>query len=193
MTALSVLTVLSLLLALGVLVVEGAVIARCVRAAGRAGASALTRLGAGFLASEVWTIALLGAVHGAFPGAWHAAVPVVFAPCTIAVAGWMLRDAGLWLGPRLGAGRGWRGVVAAGAAVQAAGLVATAVALGVAWVAGVVPAPGSAAGAASDVALDMLTLAVTPGVAVVIALQLAWWRMLGSARVPWLAWDATRA
>lgn len=191
MIALGTLTALSVLLGLGTLVVEGVVIARCVRAATPTGGVALTRLGAGFLASEVWTIALLGTTHGAFPGAWHAAVPWIAAPLTLAVAGWMLRDVGLWLGPRLGAGRGWRWIVAAGATVQGLGLVAALAALCLAWITGDVPAPGSAMGAASETALAMLALTLPTGVALVVALQLAWWRLLGGVRVPWFTWHAS--
>lgn len=101
---------------------EGRTILTSLRAAGTDGAARLNRLGLSFLSTEAWTLALLGSLHAVLPSAAHdvyAAVP--WAPALF-VGGWMLRDFGLWMGPRLGAGRIWRLGVASGAALQVLGV-----------------------------------------------------------------------
>lgn len=179
---------LAVALTIGVVVLEGAVIVRCLGAAGQDGTARLDRLGAWFLASEVWTIALLGTVHGAFLGLWHALVPLIALPATVGLAGWVLRDLGLWLGPRLGANAGWRWLVALGAAVQAAGGLGVAVATGWGFAAGTVPAPWVPGATASTLALDLLAIVLPIALAAGAALQLWWWTRLQATVTPAFAW-----
>lgn len=120
----------TLLLAAGALVLEGRTILVCVRGLGPGGARTLTRLGAGFLVSEVWVVALLAVAHAVRPTDWHALLGAGPAALTLYGAGWVLRDAGLWFGPRTGAGRSfWRALVGLGAVAQLAGAVGVVAAL----------------------------------------------------------------
>lgn len=81
----------------------------------------LTRLGSVFLGSEAWVIALIGLSHRSFPDLMHE----VFGGASLAavsfVAGWMLRDLFLWVGPRMRRQGLARTLVGAGALAQLAG------------------------------------------------------------------------
>ncbi|GLW67362.1 hypothetical protein Arub01_56050 [Actinomadura rubrobrunea] len=62
-----------------------------------------------FLANEVWLVAVAGVVAGAFPGLEHALLSGLFPVFVALVAGWVVRDAGLWLRGRVDAAA-WRAV-----------------------------------------------------------------------------------
>ncbi|GAB3708390.1 hypothetical protein [Mariniluteicoccus flavus] len=178
-----VLAVTALAYAVVALVLEGRTIGTCV-AAGLAGSGRrLTRLGGGFLFSEAWVVALLGLVHAAMPRASHAVFAVVWAPLMAYVAGWMARDAALWLGPRVGRGRALVAVAATAqvaAAAWAMGLVVVAWAGGGGFrgVAGVEPAT----------AATLPVAVVAPVLLVVVgAVQLVAWRRVG-VRHGWFEW-----
>lgn len=109
--------------------VEGRTIAVSASAAFSGGAQRLSGLGAFFLGSEAWTLALLGSGHGIVPEATHQVLGRVGWAFALFVAGWMMRDLGLWLGPRMPTGASrtpWRWAVTMGATVQVIGLVAVA-------------------------------------------------------------------
>lgn len=102
-------------------VLEGRTIWICSRAAGPAGAARLTVLGSTFLASEIWVVALVGLMHGAYPGLLHVLMGASSLGAVVYVAGWMLRDLGLWTGPRVRAQTFARSSVAFGAMLQVLG------------------------------------------------------------------------
>ncbi|SDH85902.1 hypothetical protein [Agrococcus jejuensis] len=174
-------------LAAGSVVVEGCVIARCLAGLAPGGARHLTALGAGFLAGELWTIGLLGAAHGLVGPGLHALVPWITVPATVALVGWVVRDAGLWLGPRFGPGAGWRLLVAAGAAVQGCGTALVASAVALAWASGA-PPPWSPEAASSPLATAVLHAVLPVALALGVALQLVWLLALRGARIPMLDW-----
>ncbi|MGI8330293.1 cytochrome d ubiquinol oxidase subunit II [Actinomadura scrupuli] len=60
-----------------------------------------------FLGNEVWLVAVLGLMAGAFPGLEELVLGGLRAPVLALVTGWMVRDAGLWLRGRADA-RTWR-------------------------------------------------------------------------------------
>lgn len=60
-----------------------------------------------FLASEVWLVAALGVLAGLFPVLEHHAVAELWPVLTFLLAGWLVRDAGLWLRARVD-GERWR-------------------------------------------------------------------------------------
>lgn len=98
-------------------VIEGSTIVICANAFLRGGAGRLDRLGFRFLATEAWTLVMLGLLHGVMPVLVHdvfGAAP--WAPITF-VVGWMLRDLGLWLGRT----HAWRIAVSVGALLQVVG------------------------------------------------------------------------
>lgn len=76
-----------------------------------------------FLASEVWLVAAVGLLAGLFPALEHHAVTGLWPVLTAGLAGWLFRDAGLWLRARVDAGP-WRmacdGAVVTGSWVLAA-------------------------------------------------------------------------
>lgn len=127
------------------LIVEGRTIGVAIGSALPGGARRLSRLGAWFLGSEAWTLALLGSAHGLIPAATHRVMGEVGWGLALFVTGWMLRDLGLWLGPRSASAtrNRWRATVATGAVTQLVGLVAVAAG----WVL-VAPDPMPGAGAA---------------------------------------------
>lgn len=106
-------------------VVEGRTILIAATAVAPRGRSRLGRLGWGFLGTETWTLAVVGLAHGLFPRPVHEVFgqgpwgPVVF------VAGWMLRDLGLWMHRRPGASRAWIATISLGASAQVLGAFAT--------------------------------------------------------------------
>lgn len=157
---------------------EGATVLRCAVSAGPGGAERLSRLGAGFLATEVWVVALLGLGHAAVPG-WVEA-PVLLVPLCGYVAGWVLRDLGLWTGPRLVRQRPARLAVVVGAVLQLLAVLGIAAGAGAAVLAGGVEARFSP---------DPL-LAPTAAVAVLatLALQALWWTMLRGRGALWFRW-----
>ena len=160
------------------LLAEGWTVLRCAGSAGPSGAERLSRLGAGFLATEVWVVALLGLGHAAVPG-WIEA-PVLLVPLCTYVTGWVLRDLGLWSGPRLV--RQWltRVAVVAGAVLQLLAGVGAMVGVGAVAVSG---------GVDARFAPDPL-LAPTAAVAVLatLALQGVWWMLLRGRGAPWFRW-----
>lgn len=160
------------------LLAEGWTVLRCAGSAGPGGGERLSRLGAGFLATEVWVVALLGLGHAAVPG-WVEA-PALLVPLCGYVAGWVLRDMGLWSGPRLN--RPWpaRVAVVVGAVIQLLAVVGATVGIGAVVVSG---------GADAHFAPDPL-LAPTSVVAVLatLTLQGVWWVMLRGRGAPWFRW-----
>ncbi|WP_047871392.1 cytochrome d ubiquinol oxidase subunit II [Nocardiopsis sp. RV163] len=60
-----------------------------------------------FLASEVWLVAAFGVLAGLFPGLEHHVVGELRPVLTVLLAGWLVRDAGLWLRARVDGDR-WR-------------------------------------------------------------------------------------
>lgn len=129
------------------------------------GTERLTRLGAVFLGTEAWTLVLFGASHGIIPGPTHEVLHDFGAMLAVFVAGWMIRDLGLWLGPRRGAGVLWRVTVALGGGLQLAGILGIALGL-------VVVRPelelGAGAGMLTAVAPPVLFTGLCLGVALVL-------------------------
>ncbi len=160
------------------LLAEGWTVLRCVASAVPGGAERLSRIGAGFLATEVWVVALLGLGHAAVPG-WVES-PVLLVPLCGYVTGWVLRDLGLWSGPRLV--RQWlaRVAVVVGAVSQLLSALGAAVGVGAFALGG---------GADARFAPDPL-LAPTALIAVLatLVLQGAWWAMLRGRGAPWFRW-----
>lgn len=170
-----------LVLAAGALVLEGRTILACVRALGPGGAAVLTRLGAGFLLSEVWVVALVAVAHAVRPTDWHALLGTGSAALALYGTGWVLRDAGLWFGPRTGTGRGlWRVLVGLGALAQLAGAIGLAAALlRLDWQH--TPPTGAA--------VTLLAVVVPGCVLLVAAVQTGGWWLLGRTwDSPFFAW-----
>lgn len=165
-------------IAVTALLAEGWTVLRCAASAGPGGAERLSRLGAGFLATEVWVVALLGLGHAAVPG-WVEA-PVLLVPLCGYVAGWVLRDLGLWGGPRLTWPWPARVAVVAGAVIQLIAVLGAAAGIGVVAIGG---------GVDGRFAPDPL-LAPTAVVAVLatLALQGVWWALLHGRGAPWFRW-----
>ncbi|MFV2172940.1 cytochrome d ubiquinol oxidase subunit II [Actinomadura sp. LOL_016] len=61
-----------------------------------------------FLANEVWLVASVGLVAGAFPGLEHDLVEALYPVVVVLLIGWVVRDMGLWLRGRVDA-VAWRG------------------------------------------------------------------------------------
>ncbi|MBT2211937.1 MULTISPECIES: cytochrome d ubiquinol oxidase subunit II [Actinomadura] len=61
-----------------------------------------------FLGNEVWLVAAVGIVVGAFPGLEHRLLEDLSPVAVVLVVGWVVRDMGLWLRGRVD-GAGWRG------------------------------------------------------------------------------------
>lgn len=160
------------------LLAEGWTVLRCVASAGPGGAERLSRLGAGFLATEVWVMALLGLGHATVPG-WIEA-PALLVPLCGYVTGWVLRDLGLWSGPRLTWQWPARVAVVVGAVVQLLAALGAMVGVGAVVVSG---------GADARFAPDPL-LAPTAVIAVLatLVLQGAWWAMLRERGASWFGW-----
>ncbi|NYH51562.1 cytochrome bd-type quinol oxidase subunit 2 [Nocardiopsis arvandica] len=76
-----------------------------------------------FLASEVWLVAAVGVLAGMFPVLDHHAVTELWPVLAALLAGWLVRDAGLWLRARVDGDR-WRlacdGAIVAGSWTLAA-------------------------------------------------------------------------
>lgn len=115
---------LPLTVALVWIVVEGRTILVATAALRPPGADRLDRLGWGSLTTESWTLALLGLAHAILPATGHEVY--AFAPwaTTRFIAGWMVRDIGLWFRRRPGAARGWTIAASTGARLQAAAALA---------------------------------------------------------------------
>lgn len=160
------------------LLAEGWTVLRCVASAGPGGAERLSRLGAGFLATEVWVVALLGLGHAAVPG-WVEA-PALLVPLCGYVAGWVLRDLGLWSGPRLV--RQWpaRVAVVVGAVIQLVSVVGGVMGVGAIAVSG-----GTDARFAPD---PLLAPTAVFAVLATLVLQVVWWAMLHGRGAPWFRW-----
>ncbi|MDO5498349.1 MAG: hypothetical protein Q4F67_01560 [Propionibacteriaceae bacterium] len=159
---------------------EGRTIARCLAAV--RGPGVLTRLGAGFLLTEVVLVALVGLAGGAYPHMTHAVLGAAWLPLGFFVAGWMLRDIGLWHGPVVG-GR-LRGLVVVGAGVQTLSVLATlaCIALLTRWPTS--PEPFHAG-------TPLVAVAAVIAIGIVGALRFAWGpRSLATARFTWPAADA---
>lgn len=173
-------TVVSLaVVAVMALALEGTTTLRCSGAALPDGSRRLTQLGSGFLASEVWVVALLGLGHAAVPG-WIEA-PTLLVPLCTYVAGWILRDLGLWFGPRGAWQTPWRAVVTVGAAIQALAVVIGFVGVLLEISRGGVPArfdPDPLLAPMAAVAL-LATL----------SLQILWWVTLRSTGSEWFRWS----
>ncbi|MCK9870465.1 cytochrome d ubiquinol oxidase subunit II [Nocardiopsis dassonvillei] len=60
-----------------------------------------------FLASEVWLVAAFGVLAGLFPALEHHVVAELWPVLAVLLAGWLVRDAGLWLRARVDGDR-WR-------------------------------------------------------------------------------------
>ncbi|MFC9088342.1 cytochrome d ubiquinol oxidase subunit II [Nocardiopsis dassonvillei] len=60
-----------------------------------------------FLASEVWLVAAVGVLAGLFPALEHHVVAELWPVLAVLLAGWLVRDAGLWLRARVDGDR-WR-------------------------------------------------------------------------------------
>ena len=163
------------------LLTEGWTVLRCVASAGPGGAERLSRLGAGFLATEVWVVALLGLGHAVVPG-WIEA-PVLLVPLCGYVAGWVLRDLGLWSGPRMFRQWAARVAVVVGAVIQLVSVVGGVMGVGAVAVSG---------GADARFVPDPL-LAPTAVVAVLatLALQGVLWVLLRGRGAPWFRWGVS--
>ncbi|WP_131739524.1 cytochrome d ubiquinol oxidase subunit II [Actinomadura roseirufa] len=61
-----------------------------------------------FLGNEVWLVSAAGIVAGAFPGLEHTLIEGLYPLVVMLLAGWVMRDMGLWLRGRVDAPR-WRG------------------------------------------------------------------------------------
>ena len=61
-----------------------------------------------FLGNEVWLVASLGLVAGAFPGLEHRLLEGLYPLVVVLLIGWVVRDTGLWLRGRVD-GVAWRG------------------------------------------------------------------------------------
>ncbi|WP_106848675.1 hypothetical protein [Blastococcus sp. Marseille-P5729] len=153
---------LPIVVLVGWLALEVPTIFLAARANGSGGSARLRKIGYRFLGTEAWTLVLLGVFHGVLPGAAHAVYAAAPWAPTLFVTGWMVRDIGLWLGPRSGGGAGWRRLVSLGARGQLLGASATLVVLAVLRPA---PEPGSGA--------DLLVVVVPP--VLVVGLALMWW------------------
>lgn len=157
-------------LLVGALVFESRTIARALKGS----SESLTRLGAGFLASEVWVIALLGFGHAAFPEHSHAIFAAAGGALWAYVVGWIVRDAALWLGPRRGGRASFRTLARLGALLQIA-----AVALGI--VLAVLGWPGAVTEPERNGSvMTVLQISGLIGIAVVCGVALI-------ARGPWLS------
>ncbi len=77
----------------------------------------LTGIALFFLANEVWLVAAIGLLAGAFPELEAVIVHELYAPFTLLLLGWVVRDTGLWLRGRVDR-RSWR-VTADGAVIAA--------------------------------------------------------------------------
>ncbi|MFD9738239.1 cytochrome d ubiquinol oxidase subunit II [Umezawaea sp. NPDC059074] len=60
-----------------------------------------------FLGNEVWLVATVGVLAGAFPALESALLHEYFAPFVVLLVGWVVRDTGLWLRGRVD-GHRWR-------------------------------------------------------------------------------------
>ncbi|MEO3824357.1 cytochrome d ubiquinol oxidase subunit II [Actinomadura sp. B10D3] len=61
-----------------------------------------------FLGNEVWLVAVVGLVAGAFPGLEHRLLEELYPLVVVLLIGWVVRDMGLWLRGRVDAAA-WRG------------------------------------------------------------------------------------
>lgn len=61
-----------------------------------------------FLGNEVWLVASVGLVAGAFPGLEHRLLEELYPLVAVLLIGWVVRDMGLWLRGRVDAAA-WRG------------------------------------------------------------------------------------
>ncbi|GAB1823720.1 cytochrome d ubiquinol oxidase subunit II [Herbidospora sp. RD11066] len=68
----------------------------------------LTGIAPFFLANEVWLVATIGLLAGAFPELEAEVVHDRYVPFTLLLFGWVVRDMGLWLRGRVDR-RSWRG------------------------------------------------------------------------------------
>ncbi|XVX20126.1 hypothetical protein ACQP1U_17885 [Actinomycetota bacterium] len=181
MSASTVLALAALVVVVAAVVcLEGATVLRCVRALTPAGPATLTRQGAWFLASEVWVVGLLGLGHALVPTLFEH--PSAGAALAVYVVGWVLRDIGLWFGPR-SAGDGAaasarlaRTAVSVGAAVQlcAAAAFAIGIVMSGTW------QPPTAG--------PLLAAVAVLGVAITAAGQSAWRVLRLGAPDGWFAW-----
>ncbi|WP_066375180.1 cytochrome d ubiquinol oxidase subunit II [Herbidospora mongoliensis] len=69
----------------------------------------LTGIAPFFLANEVWLVATIGLLAGAFPELEAVVVHDLYVPFTLLLFGWVVRDMGLWLRGRVDR-RAWRAV-----------------------------------------------------------------------------------
>ena len=121
-------TTVGLLVALvGLLALEGRTIVECLRALTGEGPDRLSRLGSRFLGSEAWVVATIGLAHATYPAAVHTILVDGALGAIAYIAGWMLRDLGLGVGPRRGGPRWSRVAISVGAAGQVVGAVVIAV------------------------------------------------------------------
>jgi cytochrome bd-type quinol oxidase subunit 2 len=70
-----------------------------------------------FLGNEVWLVAAVGLVAGAFPGLEHRLLEELYPLVVVLLVGWVVRDMGLWLRGRVDAAgwrRLWDGAIVAG-------------------------------------------------------------------------------
>ncbi|MEU8342729.1 cytochrome d ubiquinol oxidase subunit II [Spirillospora sp. NPDC048832] len=70
-----------------------------------------------FLGNEVWLVAAVGLVAGAFPGLEHRLLEELYPLVVVLLIGWVVRDMGLWLRGRVDAAgwrRLWDGAIVAG-------------------------------------------------------------------------------
>ncbi|ASU59998.1 cytochrome d ubiquinol oxidase subunit II [Nocardiopsis dassonvillei] len=104
-----------------------------------------------FLASEVWLVAAVGVLAGLFPALEHHAVAELWPVLAVLLAGWLVRDAGLWLRARVDGDR-WR-------LVCDCALVGGSWALAAAW--GLVVAGLLAGGLAASAFTPLCAVAVT--------------------------------
>ncbi|GAB3308616.1 hypothetical protein EK0264_07980 [Epidermidibacterium keratini] len=157
----------------GLVVLEGRTILTCLRALAVDGRQRLSRLGSRFLGSEAWVVATIGLAHATYPEAVHTILGEGALGAVAYVAGWMLRDLGLWVGPRHGGPTWSRAAVTLGAAAQAVG------AIGVAAVAfGGIEYAGSASG-------TLLAVVVLPVLAIGIGLQVVLYRIRPAPYFTW--------
>ena len=163
----------------GALVLEGRVIWACLRAAGDGGPERLSAQGSRFLASEVWVVVILGLSHGAYSELLHVLMKAGAVGAVLYVAGWMLRDLGLWIGPRAKGRRLPLLSVTAGAGLQLLGLAIFAVAAAFSL-------PEAAAAAQTPDSTTLLAWVSIPVVVVGVALQLAVYRL---PPAPYFSWE----
>jgi len=109
-----------------------------------------------FLGNEVWLVAAVGVMAGAFPALEHGLLEGLFPLFVALVAAWVVRDMGLWLRGRVDA-VAWRGGCDAAIVAGSWGLaLAWASVLGTLLVAGGVPEDGLNAGSVLGLPLAVL-------------------------------------